>query len=165
MFAASAPYSGDCAGAQELYAGAVADIATIHFDRDISQVEGNWRPVWQPWWVQDCQPPLPVASNNEPIGPGSSTRKIFDGGGTHGVVTGIPEPELTLAVSLRLRELLRRAGVRVVMTRTHTAGQSMGNVARARIAPSTTDQESGYTFAFQPERSLPLKSVRHASAD
>ena len=70
----------------------------------------------------------------EPNGPGSSTRKIFDGGGTHGVVTGIREPDLTLAVSLRLRTLLRRAGVRVVMTRARTAGESMGNVARARIA-------------------------------
>jgi N-acetylmuramoyl-L-alanine amidase len=70
----------------------------------------------------------------EPIGPGSATRKILDGGGTHGVVTGIREPDLTLAVSLRLRELLRRAGVRVVLTRTRTAGESMGNVARARIA-------------------------------
>ncbi len=70
----------------------------------------------------------------EPIGPGSATRKIFDGGGTHGVVTGIREPDLTLAVSLRLRRLLRAAGIRVVMTRTRTAGPSMGNVARARIA-------------------------------
>jgi len=70
----------------------------------------------------------------EPIGPGSTTRKILDGGGTHGVATGIREADLTLAVSLRLRELLRRAGVRVVMTRTQTAGESMGNVARARIA-------------------------------
>jgi N-acetylmuramoyl-L-alanine amidase len=70
----------------------------------------------------------------EPIGPGSATRKIKDGGGTHGVVTGIREPELTLDVSLRLRALLERAGVRVVMTRTRTAGVSMGNVARARIA-------------------------------
>ena len=70
----------------------------------------------------------------EPLGPGSSTRKIFDGGGTHGVVTGIAEPDLTLAVSRRLRELLRRAGVRVVMTRTRTSGKSMGNIARARIA-------------------------------
>jgi N-acetylmuramoyl-L-alanine amidase len=70
----------------------------------------------------------------EPIGPGSATRKILDGGGTHGVVTGIREPDLTLSVSLRLRTLLRRAGVRVVMTRTRTAGTSMGNVARARIA-------------------------------
>ena len=70
----------------------------------------------------------------EPIGPGSTTRKIKDGGGTHGVVTGIREPELTLDVSLRLRKLLRAAGVRVVMTRTRTAGASMGNIARAEIA-------------------------------
>ena len=70
----------------------------------------------------------------EPIGPGSTTRKIKDGGGTHGVVTGIREAELVLDVSLRLRDLLRRAGVRVVMTRTRTTGASMGNVARARIA-------------------------------
>jgi N-acetylmuramoyl-L-alanine amidase len=70
----------------------------------------------------------------EPNGPGSATRKIYDGGGTHGVVTGIAEPDLTLAVSLRLRALLQRAGVKVVMTRTRTSGESMGNVARARIA-------------------------------
>ena len=70
----------------------------------------------------------------EPIGPGSSTRKIKDGGGTHGVVTGVREPDLTLEVSLRLRRLLRAAGVRVVMTRTRTSGASMGNIARARIA-------------------------------
>jgi N-acetylmuramoyl-L-alanine amidase len=70
----------------------------------------------------------------EPIGPGSSTRKIKDGGGTHGVVTGIREADLTLDVSLRLRALLRRAGVTAMMTRTRTAGTSMGNIARARIA-------------------------------
>jgi len=70
----------------------------------------------------------------EPIGPGSSTRKIKDGGGTHGVVTGVREPDLTLEVSLRLRRLLRAAGVRVVMTRTRTSGASMGNIVRARIA-------------------------------
>jgi N-acetylmuramoyl-L-alanine amidase len=70
----------------------------------------------------------------EPIGPGSATQKIKDGGGTHGVVTGIREADLVLDVSLRLRTLLRRAGVRVVMTRSRTDGASMGNVARARIA-------------------------------
>ena len=70
----------------------------------------------------------------EAIGPGSATRKIKDGGGTHGVVTGIREADLVLDVSLRLRALLRRAGVDVVMTRTRTAGPSMGNIARARIA-------------------------------
>ena len=70
----------------------------------------------------------------EPIGPGSATSKIKDGGGTHGVVTAIAEPDLTLDVSLRLRALLRPAGVRVVLTRLQTAGASMGNIARARIA-------------------------------
>jgi N-acetylmuramoyl-L-alanine amidase len=70
----------------------------------------------------------------EPIGPGSSTRKIKDGGGTRGVGSGLTESELNLRVALRLRPLLERAGVRVVMTRTRNGGASMGNVARARIA-------------------------------
>jgi N-acetylmuramoyl-L-alanine amidase len=70
----------------------------------------------------------------EPIGPGSSTLKIKDGGGTHGVVSGLREADLNLRVALRLRTLLERAGLRVVMTRTKTAGTSIGNVARARIA-------------------------------
>ena len=73
-------------------------------------------------------------SQTEPIGPGSATRKIKDGGGTSGVVSGIREADLALDVSLRLRALLRRAGVGVVMTRSRTAGPSMGNIARARIA-------------------------------
>jgi len=72
--------------------------------------------------------------DTEPIGPGSSVRKIKDGGGTRGVVSGQTEAELNLRVALRLRGLLERAGVRVVMTRTETAGTSIGNVARARIA-------------------------------
>ena len=59
---------------------------------------------------------------------------MLDGGGTRGVATGVPEAELDLAVALRLRALLERAGVRVVLTRTRTAGTSIGNVARARIA-------------------------------
>ncbi len=70
----------------------------------------------------------------EPIGPGAVTRKIKDGGGTRGVVSGVREADLVLDVSLRLRRLLQRAGVRVVMTRSATAGTSIGNVARARIA-------------------------------
>ena len=70
----------------------------------------------------------------EPIGPGSPTRKIKDGGGTSGVVSGTTEAQLNLAISLRVRTLLERAGVRVVMTRTRTEGASIGNVARAGIA-------------------------------
>jgi N-acetylmuramoyl-L-alanine amidase len=70
----------------------------------------------------------------EPIGPGSTIRKIKDGGGTRGVASGLAEADLNLRVALRLRALLEGAGVRVVMTRTTTTGTSIGNVARARIA-------------------------------
>ena len=77
---------------------------------------------------------LRANSVTEPIGPGSSTMKIKDGGGTHGVVSGLREADLNLRVALRLRALLERVGVRVVMTRTATADTSIGNVARARMA-------------------------------
>jgi N-acetylmuramoyl-L-alanine amidase len=73
-------------------------------------------------------------TDTEPIGPGSETRKIKDGGGTRGVASGLTEAELNLRVALRLRPLLERSGIRVVLTRTRTSGASMGNVARARIA-------------------------------
>jgi len=53
------------------------------------------------------------------------------------VVTGIREADLVLDVSLRARRLLVRAGVRVVLTRARTAGTSIGNVARARVANET----------------------------
>ena len=88
----------------------------------------------RPVVVLDPGHDLRANTDTEPIGPGSSTRKIKDGGGTHGVVSGLREADLNLAVSLRLRALLERAGVRVVMTRSKTAGTSIGNIARARIA-------------------------------
>ena len=78
----------------------------------------------------DARPNL----ETEPIGPGSSQRKIKDGGGTRGVVTGTPEHLVTLRISLALREELERSGYCVTMTRTRSAGRSIGNVARARIA-------------------------------
>jgi N-acetylmuramoyl-L-alanine amidase len=90
--------------------------------------------VERPVVVIDPGHDLRANAQTEPIGPGSSVRKIKDGGGTHGVVSGLREAELNLRVALRLRALLQRAGVRVVMTRTRTAGTSMGNIARARIA-------------------------------
>jgi N-acetylmuramoyl-L-alanine amidase len=73
-------------------------------------------------------------SATEPIGPGSSTRKIKDGGGASGVVSHTPEAVVNLAISIRLAKLLKRAGIRVAMTRTTTSHVSMGNVARARFA-------------------------------
>lgn len=72
--------------------------------------------------------------DTEPIGPGSRTGKIKDGGGTRGVVSGVPEHAVTLRISLDLRRELLRRGYCVTMTRTRSAGRSMGNVARAQIA-------------------------------
>ena len=73
-------------------------------------------------------------SDTEPIGPGSKTRKIKDGGGTRGVATGTPEHVVTLQISKRLRTALIARGYCVTMTRDKATGRSMGNVARARIA-------------------------------
>lgn len=70
----------------------------------------------------------------EPIGPGSSQRKIKDGGGTSGVVTHTPESVVNLQISLRLRKLLVADGYCVTMTRTRQTGVSMGNIERAQIA-------------------------------
>jgi N-acetylmuramoyl-L-alanine amidase len=76
-----------------------------------------------------------VATNEtEPIGPGSRGRKPKSTTGATGVVTGQREPVLVLDIALRLRPLLRRAGVRVVMTRTRTAGPSIGGRGQALIA-------------------------------
>ena len=91
-------------------------------------------PSQKPVVVLDPGHDLRANLATEPIGPGSATRKIKDGGGTRGVVSGLTESELNLRVARRLRPLLERAGVRVVMTRTRNAGASMGNIARARIA-------------------------------
>jgi N-acetylmuramoyl-L-alanine amidase len=62
----------------------------------------------------------------EPIGPGSSQRKIKDGGGTTG------EAAVALAIALRTRALLQRDGYRVAMTRVGRT-YAGGNIDRARF--------------------------------
>jgi N-acetylmuramoyl-L-alanine amidase len=67
-----------------------------------------------------------VGRQTEPIGPGSSVRKIKDGGGAPG------EAPVALAIALRTRALLQRDGYRVVMTRTGPT-YAGGNIARAQF--------------------------------
>jgi N-acetylmuramoyl-L-alanine amidase len=67
-----------------------------------------------------------VGRQTEPIGPGSSTRKIKDGGGAPG------EAAVALAIALRTRTLLRSAGYRVAMTR-GARPYAGGNITRARF--------------------------------
>ena len=67
-----------------------------------------------------------VGRQTEPIGPGSSVRKIKDGGGASG------EAPVAYAIALRTRTLLRAAGYRVAMTR-GARPYAGGNIARARF--------------------------------
>jgi N-acetylmuramoyl-L-alanine amidase len=73
--------------------------------------------------------PPAIGAQKEQIGPGSHVMKIKDGGGTAG------EAEVNLAIALRARTLLLRAGYRVAMTRTGPTFRygSGGNIARAQF--------------------------------
>jgi N-acetylmuramoyl-L-alanine amidase len=74
--------------------------------------------------------PPAVGRQLEPIGPGSRTLKIKDGGGASG------EAPVALAIALRARRVLLGRGYRVAMTRTGPTihlGDGNGNIARARF--------------------------------
>jgi N-acetylmuramoyl-L-alanine amidase len=69
----------------------------------------------------------------EPIGPGASTMKTKVAGGTSGTTSGAPEYQLTLDVSLKLRDALEEKGYQVVMIR-ETNDVDITNSERAQIA-------------------------------
>jgi len=74
--------------------------------------------------------PPAIGRQVEPIGPGSRTMKIKDGGGAAG------EAGVALAIALRARKLLLARGYRVAMTRTGPTirlGDGDGNIARAKF--------------------------------
>lgn len=74
--------------------------------------------------------PPAIGRQVEPIGPGSRTLKIKDGGGARG------EAAVALAIAQRARRLLLGRGYRVAMTRTGPTihlGDGNGNIARARF--------------------------------
>jgi N-acetylmuramoyl-L-alanine amidase len=70
--------------------------------------------------------PAAVGFQTEPIGPGSTIRKIKDGGGAPG------EAAVALAIGLKTRALLQQGGYRVAMTRTGPFYRG-GNIERARF--------------------------------
>lgn len=70
--------------------------------------------------------PPAIGRQSEPIGPGSSVRKIKDGGGAPG------EAPVALAIALKTRALLQKDGLRVAMTRTGPT-YTGGNIDRARF--------------------------------
>jgi N-acetylmuramoyl-L-alanine amidase len=73
--------------------------------------------------------PPAVGRQTEPIGPGSTVRKIKDGGGADG------EAAVALAIALKTRTLLLARGYRVAMTRTGPTFRygNGGNIGRAQF--------------------------------
>lgn len=69
----------------------------------------------------------------ESIGPGASEMKTKVAGGTKGTSTGVPEYQLTLDVSLKLRDILKDKGYRVLMIR-ETNDVDITNSERAKMA-------------------------------
>ena len=70
-------------------------------------------------------------SATEPIGPGSSQRKVT--GGASGCVTHLPEYKLNLQVAKKLQKELVNRGYKVIMVRTKN-NVRMSNVQRAKVA-------------------------------
>ena len=74
-------------------------------------------------------------TGTEPLGPGSSEMKMKVSGGTQGAVSGVPEYELDLTVSLLLRDELEARGYRVLLTR-ESSDVDLSNRERAEFANS-----------------------------
>lgn len=74
-------------------------------------------------------------SDKEPLGPGSSEMKMKATSGTQGSYTGLPEYQLNLDVSLKLKDILESRGYEVVMTRTDN-DTAISNKERAELVAS-----------------------------
>ncbi|MDR1801245.1 MAG: N-acetylmuramoyl-L-alanine amidase [Lachnospiraceae bacterium] len=68
----------------------------------------------------------------EPIGPGSKTMKKKDSSGTSGRYSGIPEYQLNMTISKKLKTELEKRGYTVYLT--HETNIAISNIERANVA-------------------------------
>lgn len=103
-----------------------ADYATIESD-SVSSEETSYIVMLDPGHQ------LNGDSTTEPNGPDSSEMKARVTDGTTGVATGVAEYELTLEISLLLKEELEARGYTVLLTR-ETHDVNISNMERAQLA-------------------------------
>jgi len=104
--APTAPPSAGCDDVTAFYAGLDAQVATLHFSRDVSGPEREWAPIVEPIRYRPCPGTPAVVANNEPIGPRSSVESDDDP--TRLVSAAL----VTLLSGVPLHVLHSRAGVR-----------------------------------------------------
>lgn len=86
-----------------------------------------------PWIAIDAGHQLKGNYEKEPLGPGSDQLKAKVASGTQGRFTGVAEYQLTLDVSLQLRDALMEKGYNVLMIR-ETNEVNISNAERAVLA-------------------------------
>jgi N-acetylmuramoyl-L-alanine amidase len=118
--------------ADESVTNAVKDIEPCYDDTSISESSNS--PVTRELTIAiDPGHQAKGNSSTEPIGPGSSDRKAKVTSGTRGVATNVPEYQLNLDVSIKLRDELVSRGYNVILIR-ETHDVDISNKERAEIA-------------------------------